>query len=176
MTRQLTGQIGRNVALLRHAFAPSRHGGHWRRAALVTLAVVVAVSGCASDAAVEAPSPTASSIVDGCLAVMAALPASVDGLSRTAGGGTFWRQWGAPAVTLRCGVAKPAALGPTSRCDVVNGVGWFSVEGKRAWTFTTIGRAGYLEVTVPHDHAPEADVLVDLSAAVQKLPEVSPCR
>ena len=77
---------------------------------------------------------------------------------------------------LRCGVPAPAALTKTSRCDEVNGIGWFSEEVAGGYRFTTIGRRVNIEVQVPSVYSPEADALVDLSAAVAKVPVVSPCR
>ncbi|MBD4617601.1 DUF3515 domain-containing protein, partial [Xanthomonas citri pv. citri] len=44
------------------------------------------------------------------------------------------------------------------------------------WRFTTIGRAGNIEVTVPTSYAPQADALVDLSAAIKKMPQVRACQ
>ena len=81
--------------------------------------------------------------------------------------------WGDPHIVLRCGVDKPAGLQPTSPCDVVNDVGWFSEQIDDGWRFTTIGRAGNIEVTVPTSYAPQADALVDLSAAIKKMPQVA---
>lgn len=84
--------------------------------------------------------------------------------------------WGDPHIVLRCGVDKPAGLQPTSPCDVVNDVGWFSEQIDDGWRFTTIGRAGNIEVTVPTSYAPQADALVDLSAAIKKMPQVRACQ
>ncbi|MFI2707845.1 DUF3515 family protein, partial [Nocardioides sp. CER28] len=33
--------------------------------------------------------------------------------------------WGDPPVTLTCGVDVPDGFGPTSGCDVINGVDWY---------------------------------------------------
>ena len=84
--------------------------------------------------------------------------------------------WGDPHIVLRCGVDKTAGLQPTSPCDVVNDVGWFSEQIDDGWRFTTIGRAGNIEVTVPTSYAPQADALVDLSAAIKKMPQVRACQ
>ncbi|AXE38600.1 DUF3515 domain-containing protein [Acidipropionibacterium virtanenii] len=140
----------------------------------VLWALLLSGCGAVSGAPVPEPSPSGSAAV-GCRAVMARLPGTVDGLSRTATG-TFTASWGDPAVTLRCGVPRPAGLTSTSRCDEVDGVGWYSEEFTEIWRFTTIGRSGYVEVTVPAVHSPAADALVDLAAAVSAMPEVSACR
>ena len=55
-------------------------------------------------------------------------------------------------------------------------MGWCAEQIEDGWRFTTIGRAGNVEVTVPATYAPEADALVDLSATVKKVPVVQPCQ
>jgi len=75
--------------------------------------------------------------------------------------------WGSPPVVLRCGVTAAVGLGPTSRCDEINGVGWYSEDLGDAYRFTTLGREVPVEVTVPGEHAPEADALFDLAEAIK---------
>jgi hypothetical protein len=95
--------------------------------------------------------------------------------------------WGDPAIVLRCGVARPAALRRTSSCFEVDGVGWLATRaGKEATatssaagtlTFTTIGRSVYVELDVPDAYQPQADPLVAVAAAVRSsTDEVRPCR
>lgn len=103
---------------------------------------------------------------------MADLPQTVAGATLNDHNTTV-ATWGDPHIVLRCGVDKPAGLQPTSPCDVVNDVGWFSEQIDDGWRFTTIGRAGNIEVTVPTSYAPQADALVDLSAAIKKMPQVT---
>ena len=126
-----------------------------------------------SPRALVEPTPTGA-VATACRTVMAALPQRVDGLARSATSG-FTAQWGGDTVSLRCGVPKPAALQPTSSCDVVDNIGWLAVQGADRWVFTTIGRSGYIEVTVAADHQPAANALVDLSGAVSTMREVKPC-
>lgn len=76
--------------------------------------------------------------------------------------------WGDPPIVLRCGVAKPDALEPTSRCAELNDVGWFAQEREDAYIFTTIGRETYVQVRVPQDYDPQADALIDLAEAVKR--------
>jgi hypothetical protein len=84
--------------------------------------------------------------------------------------------WGDPAIILRCGVEKPRNLGPAARCDMVNGVGWFTESTADGYLFTTIGRDYYVSVDVPHDYAPEADALADLADSVARHdPVTKPC-
>lgn len=136
----------------------------------------VALAGCSPSGArpVAEPSPTGS-VADSCASVMSALPARVAGLERSE---TTARtaSWGDPAIILRCGVDRPEGLTATSRCDEVNQVGWFTEEFTQARRFTTIGRVGYVEVTVPQVHAPAADALVDLAPAVREMASVHACQ
>lgn len=143
---------------------------------LPALALLAAVAGCSLNPTPSIPEPSpAGSAAASCRQVMGALPGTVAGLERTSTG-TDTAGWGDPAVTLRCGVPRPDGLSATSRCDEVNGVGWYSQQFTEAWRFTTIGRVGYIEVTVPSVHSPAADALVDLGPAVSRMGVVSPCR
>jgi Protein of unknown function (DUF3515) len=85
--------------------------------------------------------------------------------------------WGDPPIVLRCGVPKPAALRPSSHCTEINGVGWFAERATRGYIFTTIGRAAFVEVSVPSAYDPPAAPLIDLAGAVKKaIPERAPCQ
>jgi hypothetical protein len=85
--------------------------------------------------------------------------------------------WGNPAIVISCGVQPPRSLKPTSRCDVVNGVGWFSRhKPEYGWIFTTIGRVSTVELRVPSDYTPAANALVDVAAAIREsVPVRHPC-
>jgi hypothetical protein len=62
--------------------------------------------------------------------------------------------WGDPAIVLRCGVPRPAALVPGSSAllNGVNGVFWLVHRGTSQVTCTTVDRAVYIEVTVPRTY------------------------
>lgn len=117
--------------------------------------------------ALEQPAPDPASAAV-CAALVPALPPTVAGQPArdVAGPEELVAAWGTPPVTLRCGVAQPAALQPTSQCFEVEGVGWFAEPVAEGYLFTTIGRTAFVEVGVPSRYAPEADVLVELAAAV----------
>ncbi len=128
--------------------------------------------------ALEPPEPQGAA-VEVCTALVADLPSTVAGQEArevTAAAGAFTAAWGTPPITLRCGVAEPAALEPTSQCYEVDGVGWFAEPGEDGYLFTTIGRTAFVEVGVPGRYAPEADVLVDLAEVVRSHdPVLQPC-
>jgi hypothetical protein len=115
----------------------------------------------------------------GCTELLKALPATVMGHGHRAVSpdDALAAAWGNPAIVLRCGVHAPASLEPTSRCDVVNGVGWFSrQDAHHEWVFTTIGRISNVELRVPAEYSPAADALVDVSAAIKEnLAVEQPC-
>jgi hypothetical protein len=130
--------------------------------------LLVLLASCARTVSLEDPEVN-STDRGTCTALMADLPAQVlDQERRTVEPGVLSAAWGKPVITLRCGVAKPAALNAASQCFEVNGVGWLAEEGTGGYLFTTIGRTTYVEVGVPTEYAPEANALVDVAAAVSK--------
>jgi hypothetical protein len=140
------------------------------------LAGALLLAGCAPgpvDVPPPSPDPPAAAA---CRRLHAALPATVDGLDRrpTTPASELTEAWGSPAVVLRCGVPRPAALQPTSQLFSANGVDWLPVEGAKAWTFTTIGRVALVEVVVPKRHDPAVGPLVDLAGPItQAVPPVT---
>ena len=141
---------------------------------LLTLATLLA--GCGKVAVDDpAPDPAGAAV---CTSVLADLPEQVlDQERRTVEPGRFSAAWGKPAIVLRCGVPAPPMLTPTSECLEVNGVGWFSEEATGGMIFTTIGRAAYVEVSVPSAYQLGSGALVDVGAAVATHdPVVRPCQ
>jgi hypothetical protein len=144
----------------------------------LALAVVVALlTGCSAAVAVPEPTPDEADRRT-CTALVTALPDEVEGgLRRTAEPGVLTAAWGDPPITLRCGVAAPPGLTPSSECLEINGVGWFSEDVEGGVLFTTIGRAAFVEVAVPTGYTPAVNPLVDLAAAVEAHdPVEQPCR
>jgi hypothetical protein len=84
--------------------------------------------------------------------------------------------WGDPAITLRCGVAKPRAYTPTAQLFAVNDVAWLPVPQDAAspTTFYVVERAAYVEVFVPKEQAPASDALVDLGNVIAKVDPKDP--
>lgn len=69
---------------------------------------------------------------------------------------------------LRCGVARPKKLGPTSELFTADGVDWLPVEQRGgAYAFTATGRVAYVWVHVPKAQAPGANVLAGLAGPVR---------
>jgi hypothetical protein len=138
---------------------------------------VALLTACSGAVALTEPEPDAAGRST-CATMLAALPEQVlESTRRPTEPGVLTRAWGDPPVTLRCGVTAPPGLTPSSECLEVNGVGWFSEDAEGGALFTTVGRAVFVEVGVPHDYAPEVNPLVDLATAVSAHdPLERPCR
>jgi hypothetical protein len=136
----------------------------------------VAVSGCGAGA-VEAPAPRPpAEVAARCRDLNGRLPQKVHGEARraTTPKSPLVTAWGSPAIVVRCGMPRPAALKPTSELVVVNGVSWLGVPVDRPVTFTAVGRLGYVEVTVPAAYQPPGDVLIELAGPIKAAIPASP--
>ncbi|GAA2574186.1 DUF3515 domain-containing protein [Actinomadura fulvescens] len=135
--------------------------------ALASLGVTLfAVAGC-GDGAVQVPPPSPDAATARLCAGLR-LPEKVNGLSRrdTDPDSPLTAAWGSPAIALRCGVPRPAALRPVSRLMTINGVDWFGQPAGRPVTWTAVARQAYVEVTVPAKYAPPGDVLIEFGKAI----------
>lgn len=97
------------------------------------------------------------------------LPEKVNGQGRrdTSPDSPLTAAWGSPAIALRCGVPRPAALRPESQLVDINGISWFGQPYGRPVTFTAVARQAYVEVTVPAKYNPAGDVLIELGASIK---------
>lgn len=120
--------------------------------------------------------PTVDGTAADCSRLVAAAPDTVAGQPTTPVDSERVAAWGDPRVELRCGVTRPEALQPTSRCDDVDGIGWFTEERDEATLFTTIGRTPAVSVRVPATVEPAAGALIDLADLVRdRTTETDPC-
>ncbi|WP_026926962.1 DUF3515 family protein [Granulicoccus phenolivorans] len=147
-----------------------------RRAVPGALAALVLLSACTPAAVdVTAPSPDSATAAI-CGPLLAEVPRTVTDLPQRTTTSEWTRAWGDPPVALACGVAKPAAMQQDSQCFEVNGVGWFAEPATGGYVFTTLGRAAYVQVNVPAQYSPEANVLTEFSAAINAHdPVQQPC-
>lgn len=97
------------------------------------------------------------------------LPAKLHGQPRrdTSPSSPLVTAWGTPAIALRCGVPRPAALQPTAELATLDGISWFAEPPNRPVTFTAINRSAYVEVTIPPKYAPPGGVLLDLATPIK---------
>lgn len=118
------------------------------------------------------PAPTAA-ISAGCTKIFTKLPVKLGQLDprATDTDSSFVVAWGDPAIVLRCGVPKPAALNSPTAAQLVDvdGVLWQPVLGKRQAVYTTVDRAVYVEVSVP---AGADQPLPLLAGAIKSLPQL----
>lgn len=139
------------------------------------------LASCGRPVPVEAPRLTGADERT-CRKLVAALPDSVDDVERvevdTPGAAAAW---GDPPIVLRCGVPMPDEFDDYAACHETNGIGWFipddQVSGEATEiTMTTIGRDVNVEVTLPPEHWPPANAMVDLSDAIDATTEeLDPC-
>jgi uncharacterized protein DUF3515 len=133
------------------------------------------LTGCAAGT-VQVPVPSPGAAAERLCAGLRS-PARLHGLGKrtTSPKSPLVAAWGSPAIALRCGVSRPAALVPTSQLVTVSGISWFEEPADRPVTFTAVGRQAYVEVTVPPKYTernPPGDVLLELTAAIKAaLPE-----
>ncbi|HEX6246248.1 MAG TPA: DUF3515 domain-containing protein [Nocardioidaceae bacterium] len=149
---------------------------------MACLGSALLLSSCGGPVEVEAPRLTGADERT-CRRLVQALPDSVDDAERVevdppeAPAGA----WGDPPIVLRCGVPMPEDFDDYATCHETNGIGWFIPDEQMSGeateiTMTTIGRDVNVEVTLPPEHWPPANAMVDLSEAIDATTdEVDPC-
>lgn len=142
-----------------------------KRVLAILLLCTFALVGCGqAKVAVPVPSPNAKDVAT-CHSLSTTLPLQVadQDKRKVAEAPDLTAAWGDPPIFLRCGVAKPKSLEPTSSLITVNGIDWFAEELTAGWRFTSMNTSVFVEVTVPNKYTPEANALVDLSESLKSL-------
>jgi hypothetical protein len=129
---------------------------------------VAGTAGALPPIAVDPPPALTAAAQKSCQELIAALPTLLGDLPARPvdSPSPYVVAWGDPAVTLRCGVARPPAFIATADVQQINTVSWFS-EGRgdrTAWT--VVDRPVYVEVVVPTDAA--SAPVARLSTAVSR--------
>ncbi|TDD65962.1 DUF3515 domain-containing protein [Jiangella aurantiaca] len=141
-----------------------------RRPHLTLGAILLAtgLAGCGYGAVDVEPHEPEPGSADVCTALQDALPDTVDDAVRrdVDPSSEYVAAWGQPPIVLRCGVPMPASYRPDAQLFDVDGVGWLADEGEGGIFFTAVDREILVEVAVPDDYAPEANVLADLATAI----------
>lgn len=142
----------------------------YRTAGLGIALISCTLVGCAGPVSVPEPSPSGSAVASACSQLIDGLPSSVLNAVRRKiePPSDATAAWGDPPITLRCGVAKPDSLTPTSTLVTVNGVDWLPEQRSAGYVFTTTGRVAYVEVAVPNEYAPETEVLTELAKSISE--------
>ena len=142
-----------------------------RAALALCVAGILALGGCGYGAVDVEPQEPEPGSADVCSALLDALPRTVDDAVHRdvepADRRDAVAAWGQPAIVLRCGVPRPASYRPDTQLLDVDGVGWLPVEGDGGTFFTSADRDVLVEVAIPDDYAPEANVLGDLAPAIR---------
>ncbi|MEO9324961.1 DUF3515 domain-containing protein [Nocardioides sp. C4-1] len=78
--------------------------------------------------------------------------------------------YGDPAITVTCGVPVPDGFDQTSRCDEVNGVGWYVPDGSdddrtSDLRLSVPGYRPVVELVVPPDYRPQDPNIGDATTA-----------
>ena len=145
--------------------------------AVACLAVFAA--GCADGAVTVDPVAVDGSERAACAELRDALPEVVAGLERRTvePEDAYAAAWGSTPVVLRCGVGEPEEFDRYSACQITDGVAWFvpdeQITGEPVdIVMTTIGRSPGVEVSLPAEHFPPADAMVDLAPAIKETTEM----
>jgi len=112
-----------------------------------------------------------------CRALIARLPATLDGLPRrpvTQGTGQN-AAYGDPPVTLACGAA-PVPSNVTEQPFELSGVCWYPLRRADATVWTTMDRQVPVAVTVPASYEPPGKWVIELSAPVRAAVPAAPTR
>lgn len=107
------------------------------------------------------------------------LPEKVDGLERreTEPESPYVAVWGSPPLALRCGVPRPADpdTGLIERVVNIDGLDWLPEESDQPRVWTLVGRAAYVEVTIPPEYAPAGsppgEILTEFTPSLGELPK-----
>lgn len=108
-----------------------------------------------------------------CRDLVADLPATLAGQERVevAGDTEYGAAWGDPAIVLTCGAA-PVDISSAPPCTVVAGVGWVVPEEGEETVLAADGYRPRVQLVVPDDYAPAAELALDLSPLVKEHAEL----
>jgi hypothetical protein len=125
-------------------------------AAGAALAAVLASAACSGGPVrIVAPSPDPAA-AQACRELE--FPAKVNGLERreTDPETPYAAVWGSPAIALRCGVPRPSDpdTGLIERVVTIDDLDWLPEDSEQPRVWTLVGRAAYVEVTIPPKYAP----------------------
>ena len=136
------------VALVLVAVVAERSGGGDPAPAPTTPAATAA----ALPAIKVAPPPALTAAAQqACQELISALPTTLGDLPARPvdSSSPYVVAWGQPAVTLRCGVARPPAFIATAEVQQISGVTWFPEQRGQTTAWTAVDRPVYVEVLAP---------------------------
>lgn len=134
------------------------------------------LAACAQPVEVAAPGSPAPDVLAACSEFTTSLPAELSTVGErreVTPESELTAAYGDPPVGVRCGVAAPNVLEPTSTLVTVEGIDWLPEELTGGWRLTSVGRTANVEITVPAEQGPAPSVAADLaSTIVATLPAV----
>jgi hypothetical protein len=120
---------------------------------------------------VAAPPPLTAAAQRACRDLVSALPTELGDLPARPvdSPSPYVAAWGEPAITLRCGVARPPSFIATADVQQINGVSWFAERRGSTTAWTVVDRPVYVEVLVPAADAsgPVARLSTAVTAALK---------
>jgi hypothetical protein len=161
------------LVLLAVAVVATRHAGSGAEP------VAPATSAPASAAAlpsikVAPPPPRSAGQQQACQELISALPTDLGDLPARPvdSPSPYVAAWGEPAVTLRCGVARPPSFVATADVQQINGVSWFAERRGPTTAWVVVDRPVYVEVLAPAAaaSAPVARLSTAVTAALKPRP------
>jgi hypothetical protein len=135
------------------------------KALVVASAALAVATACAADTVQVEPPHADTAATALCRKLYDALPAKLHGDDRrtTTPESRLTAVWGDPAIALRCGVPRPAALRPTSNLAEIDGLSWLPQPEGVPTQFTLLGRGAYVEMIVPRTVKLPGEVLSELA-------------
>ena len=161
------------LVLLAVAVVAARHAGSG--AEPVAPATSAPASAAALPSIKVAPPPTLSAgQQQACQELISALPTDLGDLPARPvdSPSPYVAAWGEPAVTLRCGVARPPSFIATADVQQINGVSWFAERRGPTTAWVVVDRPVYVEVLAPAAaaSAPVARLSTAVTAALKPRP------
>ena len=123
---------------------------------------------------VAPPPPLSAGQQQACQELISALPTDLGDLPARPvdSPSPYVAAWGEPAVTLRCGVARPPSFVATADVQQINGVSWFAERRGSTTAWVVVDRPVYVEVLAPAAaaSAPVARLSTAVTAALKPRP------
>jgi hypothetical protein len=133
-----------------------------------------ATAGALPSIKVAAPPALSAAAQRACQDLIAALPTDLGDLPARPvdSPSPYVTAWGDPAVTLRCGVARPPSFIATADVQQINGVSWFAERRGPTTAWVVVDRPVYVEVLAPAAaaSAPVARLSTAVTAALKPRP------
>ena len=161
------------LVLLAVAVVAARHAGSGAEP-VAPATSAPASAGALPSIKVAPPPPLSAGQQQACQELISALPTDLGDLPARPvdSPSPYVAAWGEPAVTLRCGVARPPSFVATADVQQINGVSWFAERRGATTAWVVVDRPVYVEVLAPaaDASAPVARLSTAVAAALKPRP------